>query len=125
MSMAIQRTSANTVPAMIYPVAKLSKLAKFGPGSSKSGATQAPAPRSQTADTPSTADQVHAAFQYARAGLSSVGMSGTGMTQASPEVQSGVHQGVSVQQADRVMQNADAAYSQGDQEVGQALDITG
>ena len=35
---------------MLYPVAKLSRVAKFGKGSSKSGATQAPASRTQPAD---------------------------------------------------------------------------
>ncbi len=112
MSMAIHRTSANVVPAMLNPVTKLSKVAKFGSGSSKSGATQVPAQasRSQPADTSNTPEHVHAAFHYARSALSSMAISSTSMTQSSPEVQSGVQQG--------------SSYAQVEQQAGQTLDIT-
>ena len=112
MSMAIHRTSANVVPAMLLPVAKLSRVAKFGSGSSKSGATQAPAQasRPQPADTPRTAEQAQAAFTYALAALSCVATMGT-TAQPSSEVQVGGGQAAS-------------AYAQVEQQVGQVLDIT-
>lgn len=115
MSMAIHRTSANVVPAMLNPVTKLSKVAKFGSGSSKSGATQAPdqASRPQPADTPRTADQVHMAFKYASANLSSLGTTGSTPAQQSTEGQAG-----GIQHAGR------AAYTQGEQQAGQTLDLT-
>ncbi len=112
--MAIHRTSANVVPVMLNPVTKLSKVAKFGSGSSKSASTSSPAGQDATspqpADTPRTADQVHAAFHYARSALSSMAMGSTNMTQSSPEVQSGVQQG--------------SSYAQVEQQAGQTLDIT-
>jgi len=114
MSMAIHRTSANVVPAMLNPVAKLSRVAKFGSGRSKlassTGQAPAPASRPQPADTSSTADQVHTAFEYARVALGSSVAMDSSMAQSSTEVQSGVQQG--------------SAYAQVEQQAGQALDIT-
>ena len=115
MSMAIHRISANGVPAMLTcRSTKLSRVAKVGSGSSKSGATQAPA---QAFTLAACRHVQHAPsrsmrrFTYALAALSSVATH-QHHGPAEFEVQAGgVQQGVS-------------AYAQVEQQVGQALDIT-
>ncbi|MGO9107963.1 MAG: hypothetical protein ACLP9L_01910 [Thermoguttaceae bacterium] len=113
--MAIHRTSANVVPAVLNPVTKLSRVAKFGSGSSKSAsATQAPvqAPGSQPTNTPRTAKQVHAAFENARAALSNTAADTTAQSSQPDQSQNGV------------VQQADGTYGQVAQASGQTLDIT-
>jgi hypothetical protein len=116
MSIAISRVSANTVPAMLYPVMQPSRVGKVGSGRSKStlATTFQPAQstsRPQAADTSSTAEDVHAAFEYARAALGNIAtMNSVG--QSSTESQSAA------------VQQAGSAYAQVEQQTGQALDIT-
>jgi len=121
MSMAINRISASGVAAMLYgmPINKPSRIAKVGTGRTTAASVMASqvavqaTSRPQAAETPSTAEQVHATFQYALAALSSVAATGN-MTQSSTEqAQSG-----GVQQA------SSAAYAQVEQQAGQALDLT-
>ena len=133
--MAIHRASANLVPVMLNPVAKPSRVAKFGSGRSNPSSSTSSQTAAQGASRPgSTAEQVHTAFKYALAGLSSMGSTGTGtvaqpstvgtltsiaatsgtsMAQSSPEGQSG-----------GVQQSGVAAQAQVEQQAGQALDLT-
>ena len=102
MSMAISRISASGVASMMYgmPVNRPSRVAKVDSGDRANivvAGTSSQAVQSisgSQSDTSGTADQVQAAFQYARAGLSSmVATSSTSMTQASSGEQAGrVHQ---------------------------------
>ena len=115
MSMAINRVSAAGVAAMLYPVTKPSRVAKVGSGrtSSASTADAQSTSRPQPADASSTPDQIHAAFQYAQAALSSVvNMSSTSIPQPTDLGQSS---GV---------QQAGTAYAQVEQQAGQTLDLT-
>ena len=60
----VNRVSAAGVPAMLYPVAKLSRVPKVGGGSRSASTTVAQGTRRpQPADTTSTAEQVHAGFE--------------------------------------------------------------
>ncbi len=117
MSMAIHRAYANVVPAMLHPVAKLGRVAKFGSGRSEStSATTQPAvqgtSRPQPTDTTSTPEQIHASFQYALVFQGNAGMTGGTVAQSSTEMQAGgVQSGV-------------AGYAQVEQQAGQTLDLT-
>ncbi len=122
MSMAISRISASGVAGMLYgmPVSKPRRVATVDSGDrarmvvtgTPSQAVQG-ASRPQPADTSSTPEQVHAAFQYALAFQGNGGMTGGTMAQSNAEVQSG---GV---------QQAGSAYAQVEQQqAGQVLDIT-
>ena len=107
-----QQNLRQGVAAMLYPITKPSRVPKVGSGRTfvrHSTADAQSTSRPQPADTSSTPDQIHAAFQYALAAFSSVAMSST--AQSSPEVQSG-----GVQQA--------SEYAQVEQQAGQTLDIT-
>jgi hypothetical protein len=113
MSMAINRVSANTVAAMLYPVMKPSRVPKVGSGrtsSSASTSTTQSTSRPQPADA-AAAEPVHAAFEYARVALSSLGTTPA----AAPSNTEGQAGGV---------QQAGSAYTQVEQQAGQALDIT-
>ncbi len=112
MSMAINRISASGVAAMLYPVVKPTRVAKVDTGraatATSSQAVQGTS-RPQSADTSSTAEQVHTGFQYALAALSSLA-TGTSSVAGPGDVQSGVQQG--------------SAYAQVEQAAGQTLDLT-
>jgi len=113
MSMAINRISASGVAAMLYPVMKPSRVPKVAPDSktAASAADQSAVQAApQPADTSRTPDQVHAAFENARAALGSVT---TGTTSAEPST--GVQSG-GLQQG--------RAYARGEQQAGQVLDFT-
>jgi hypothetical protein len=118
MSMAISRISASGVAAMLYPATKPSRVAKVDSGNranvvaagTSSQAVQAIS--GSQSDKSSTPEQVHVAFQYTLAALSSVATGGTSPAQSSPEAQSG---GV---------QQAGDAFAQIEQQAGQTLDIT-
>jgi len=115
MSLAISSISANLVPAVLYPVTKPQRVPKVSGGRTSSASTTAAqgTSRPQPADTTSTPDQIHAAFQYAQAALSSVvNMSSTSIPQPTDLGQSS---GV---------QQAGTAYAQVEQQAGQTLDLT-
>ncbi len=139
MSMAIHRASANVVPVMLNPVAKLSRVAKFGSSSSKPASTSSETAQSTSRPQPADAGRIHTAFKYALAGLSSLG---TGTTaQPSTEGQSGgvvfentrtalssETTGTVAQSSTDVqsggVQQASSAYAQVEQQAGQMLDFT-
>ncbi len=80
------------------------------PRAASTATTQTPVQGSSRPQPAATVEQVHTAFKYALAGLSS---KGTGTTaQSSTEVQSSG------------IQQASSAYAQVEQQAGQALDIT-
>ena len=121
MSMAINRISASGVAAMLYPVMKPTRVAKIDTGR----ATTAPTGTSSQAvqgvsssqsDESGTAEQVHTAFQYALAALSSVATTDTSSTAIA---QSGADQ---VQSSG--IPQAGTAYAQVEQQARQTLDLT-
>ncbi len=133
MSMAIHRASANVVPVMLNPVAKLSRVAKFGFGSSKpAAATTQTTAQGSSRPQPADAEQVHTAFKYALASLSSLGTKTTTGAQPSTEGQSGgaafeyARSALSstAQSSPADVQQTGSAYAQVEQQAGQALDIT-
>jgi hypothetical protein len=100
---------------MLYPVMQPSRVATVGSGRLKSTSATASraaqsTPRPQAADTSSTED-VHAAFEYARAVLGNI-VTRNSVGQSSTEGQSAA------------VQQAGSAYAQVEQQTGQALDIT-
>jgi hypothetical protein len=124
MSMSISRISTNAVPSMLSPVSKPSRLAKLGTGRTPTASTATPqaavqgaSPQPQPINTSSTtAEQAHAAFQYALAELQgSIGTTGDNtVAQTSPD--QGQYAGV---------QQPGTAYAQVEQQAaGQVLDIT-
>jgi hypothetical protein len=140
MSMAINRISAGGVAAMLYPVTRPSRVPKIVSGRSNSASAPSPATqnasRPQSADRTNTAEQVHAAFEYARAALSSGATMGTPpessqtqtgqATPSTASVQSGAQPSGGVQQTSGFAANGQAgsAYAQDEQQAGQTLDIT-
>ena len=121
MSMAISPVSAYSVPAMLNPVTKLTRVPKVDPShSNTASATTKPqstvqgASRPQPADTPSiTAEQAHATFMYARMAWDNMGMPNT-MAQSNAD--EGQSSGV---------QQAGSAYAQAEQQTsGQVVDFT-
>jgi hypothetical protein len=103
---------------MLYPVTKPSRVAKVdtgrsNPASAASSQAVQGTSRPQPADASSTHEQIHAAFEYARVALASMGTTGsTSTAPSSPEGQSGG------------IQQAGSAYAQIEQAARQALDIT-
>ncbi len=130
MSMAINRISASSVAAVLYPVMKPSRVAKIDSGNranvvaagTSSQAVQGVS--GSQSDASGTAEQAHAAFQYALAGLSSMATDTT-VAQPSTEASSNVAttRSTSMAQSSGVQQ-AGSAYAQVEQQAGQALDIT-
>ncbi len=110
MSMPINRISASGVAAMLYPFMKPSRVANIGGGSRTSSSSSAVAIQGTSsqpsADTTSTADQIHAVFELATAALNDVGM-------ASAVVQSSVNQ----EQVGSVQQGGSMS-AQADQQAG-------
>ena len=98
---------------MLDPAMRPKRVPKSGTDRKTTASkTASPAVQDETcpkpADTPRSADQVQATFEFVRSALNSLGMSGTVAT-PNPEVQTG-----GLPQRGGV-----------DQQVGQALDITG
>jgi hypothetical protein len=118
MSMAINRVSANSVAAMLYPVAKLNRPAKVASsGSNRASAATTPSAVQgtsgpQPANTSAAAEQDPAAFQFAKAALSSA------VNLGAPAQSNTDGQFAGVQQANI------AAYTPVEQQAGQTFDMT-
>ncbi len=116
MSMAINRISASSVAAMLYPVTKPSRVAKVDTGRATTAAADTTTAAVQPASaSSSTSEDARAAFEYAKAALQ-----GSTGAMAATMAQSSADQG----QYDGHQQVGGVAYAQAEQEVGQSLDLT-